>query len=114
MRDALIAEGVPPDRIYRDAAGFHTRDSVARAHLLFGLSDAIVISQRFHAERAIFMARAHGLRFSGYAAQDVDAYFGVLTMARETFSRIVALVDAYTSDKAAEGEAITLGSDTPS
>lgn len=114
MRDALIAEGIPPDRIYRDAAGFHTRDSVARAHLLFGVGDAIVISQRFHAERAIFLARAQGLRFSGYAAQDVGAYFGVLTMARETFSRIVALVDAYTSDEAAKGKAITLGSDTPS
>ena len=87
MKDALIAKGVPAERIYRDAAGFHTRDSIARAHLLFGQEDAIVISQRFHAERAVFIARAHGLTFTGFAAQDVDAYFGVATYARETFSR---------------------------
>ncbi|WP_424360456.1 SanA/YdcF family protein [Methylocystis parvus] len=71
MRDALIAAGVPADRIYRDAAGFHTRDSLARAHLLFGQRDAVVISQRFHAERAVFIARAHGLAYTGFAAWDI-------------------------------------------
>lgn len=113
MRDALVAEGVPAAHIYRDAAGFHTRNSLARAHLIFGLEDAIVISQRFHAERAVFIARAHGLRFTGYAAEDVDAYFGLLTLARETFSRIVALVDALSPEPAPKGENVSLGKDAP-
>lgn len=95
MRDALIAAGVPAERIHLDNAGFHTRNSLTRAHLVFGQTDAIVVSQRFHAERAVFIARAHGLRFTGFAAQDVDAGYGFLTLARETFSRIVALVDAW-------------------
>lgn len=107
MRDALIDKGVPEERIHRDAAGFHTRDSLSRAHLLFGRKDAIVISQRFHAERAVFIARAHGLAFTGFAARDVDAYSGIRTIARETFSRIVALIDAWTPERAPEGETIT-------
>ncbi len=109
MRDALIAAGVPAERIYRDAAGFHTRDSLARAHALFGQDDAIVISQRFHAERAIFIARAHGLRFTGYAARDLDAFSA--PRARETFSRIVALLDALAPERPADGERIALGAD---
>lgn len=113
MRDALVAQGVPAARIYRDDAGFHTRDSLARAHLLFGERDAIVVSQRFHAERAVFIARAHGLRFTGYAARDVDAAFGFVTMARESFSRVVALVDALAPEPAAAGETVTLGRDAP-
>jgi SanA protein len=113
MRDALTMAGVPAERIYRDAAGFHTRDSLARAHALFGQDDAIVISQRFHAERAVFVARAHGLRFTGYAARDVDAYSGVRTIARETFSRIVALIDAVSPERASAGKRIALGADAP-
>ncbi|WP_442755510.1 SanA/YdcF family protein [Methylocystis sp. JAN1] len=113
MRDALIARGAPPERIYRDAAGFHTRDSLSRAHLLFGQTDAIVVSQRFHAERAVFIARAHGLRYTGFAARDVEAYSGLRTFARETVSRIVALIDAFASERPPEGRRIALGADAP-
>lgn len=113
MRDALIAEGVPAAQIYRDDAGFHTRNSLARAHQLFGQDDAIVISQRFHAERAVFISRAHGLRFTGYAAKDVDAYFGLMTFLRETFSRLVALLDAGSAEHAPVGEKVSLGANAP-
>lgn len=109
MRDALIAAGVPAERIDLDNAGFHTRDSLARAHLIFGQTEAIVVSQRFHAERAVFIARAHGLRFTGFAAQDVDASFGFLTMARETFSRLVALIDALSPEQAPADDKISPG-----
>lgn len=114
MRDALMARGVPESRIYRDYAGFHTRDSVARARDIFGQTDPIVVSQKFHIERAIFLAQAHGMAFRGYPAADVSAYYGAMTFAREIGSRIVALTDwVFTRGARFGGAPVRLGTDQP-
>src|ERR1700743_2024650 len=55
MRAGLIARGVPADAIYRDFAGVRTRDSVLRAKSVFGQQRLIIVSQGFHAARAIFL-----------------------------------------------------------
>ena len=72
MRADLLAGGVPAAHLYRDYAGFRTLDSVVRAHKVFGQGRFTVISQRFHNERAIYLARAHGLDVIGFDAQDVS------------------------------------------
>jgi len=114
MRAALIAKGVPATRIYCDYAGFHTLDSVVRAKEVFGQSDVIVVSQRFHAERAVYLARARGLAFTGYAAKDVSRLYGARTMAREVVSRLGAVWYAVSGQGARIGGApITLGHDAP-
>lgn len=114
MRDALVARGVPAARIYRDYAGFHTRDSVLRVSEVFGQSDPIVVSQRFHIERAIFLAQAHGFSFQGYPARDVSGRYGARTMAREVGSRLVAMFDAATArGPRLGGKPIALGVDPP-
>lgn len=56
MKLELIARGIPTDRIFEDFAGFRTLDSVVRAKEIFGQKQFIVISQKFHNERAIFGA----------------------------------------------------------
>ena len=53
MKKALIAAGIPDQRIILDYAGLRTLDSVVRAHLIFGLERFTLISQQFHNERAI-------------------------------------------------------------
>jgi SanA protein len=94
MRDALIAEGVPADRIYRDYAGFRTLDSVLRAHGVFGQDRVIVVSQRFHLARALFLAAEHGLVFDGLEAEDAPLRYDVWTKLREMGARVRAVVDA--------------------
>ena len=73
MRAGLIARGVPASAIYRDFAGVRTRDSMLRAKSVFGQQRLIVVSQGFHAARAIFLARGEGIEAWGLAARDVDA-----------------------------------------
>ena len=73
MRAGLIARGVPASAIYRDFAGVRTRDSMLRAKSVFGQQRLIVVSQGFHAARAIFLARREGIEAWGLAARDVDA-----------------------------------------
>lgn len=93
MRAALVAAGVPASRIVRDHAGFRTLDSVVRAKQVFGLSELIVVSQRFHNERAVFLARAHGMRAYGYDARDVGGAEGLRVKLREVVSRLAAVLD---------------------
>ena len=57
MKNELINRGVPADKIYEDFAGFRTLDSVVRAKEIFGQNSYIIISQKFHNERAVYLAQ---------------------------------------------------------
>ncbi len=94
MRRALIQAGVPPSRLVLDHAGLRTLDSVIRAQRVFGLDEVTIVSQRFQNERAVYLARAHGLRAFAFDAQDVGGATGLRMAAREAASRVVAILDA--------------------
>ena len=93
MRDALVAEGVPADRIYRDYAGFRTLDSVLRANSVFGQDRVIVVSQHFHLARALYLAAQHGLSYEGLEADDPSWRLNDLTKLREVGARLKAVFD---------------------
>ena len=56
-----------------------------------------VISQQFHNERAIFLARHYGIHAIGYNAEDVDMQQGFKTRVRELLARVKVYVDFFTS-----------------
>ena len=94
MRQALLARGVPDAVIYCDYAGFSTLDSMIRARDIFGMDDFIIVSQRFHCERALFLARAYDLTACGFAAKDIySPYWKYKNRFRESFARPAALLD---------------------
>jgi SanA protein len=93
MKNSLVKLGVPADRIYGDYAGFRTLDSVVRAKEIFGQTELTVISQKFHNERAIFIARRRGIDAVGFDAADVDAYAGFKTNCREQLARVRTVLD---------------------
>lgn len=93
MKHVLVAAGVPEDRIYLDYAGFRTLDSVVRMHRIFGQSSFTVVSQKFHNERALYLASFHGLNAVGYNADDVHRYFGFKTRCREYLARVKMFLD---------------------
>ena len=95
MKNHLIAEGVPADRIVCDYAGFRTIDSIIRAKKVFGLTKITVVSQKFHNERAIFLARHEGIDAIGFDAQDVNGYYSFLTHCRDQGSKMFTLLDVY-------------------
>ena len=73
MRRRLLSLGVPARDIFEDHAGFDTWDSMVRAKQVFEVKTAIVVTQRFHLARALWLARRAGLRASGLAA-DARSY----------------------------------------
>jgi SanA protein len=93
MKNALIEKGIPEEKIYLDHAGFRTLDSMERALKVFGQKEVIVISQRFHNERAIYLGEHFGMTVYGYNAKDVKKMGGFKTYVREKFARMKVFWD---------------------
>lgn len=93
MRRALVKRGVPEKRIVSDPRGMRTLDSVVRAKEIFGTDTVLLISQRFHNERAIYLAKANGIRAYGFNARDVGAQAGLKTRIREIGARVQMWLD---------------------
>lgn len=93
MKNALIEQGIPEERIYLDHAGFRTLDSMERAFKVFGQKEVIVVSQQFHNERAIYLGEHFGMTVYGYNAKDVKQMGGFRTYVREKFARMKVFWD---------------------
>lgn len=93
MKQALVARGIPADRIVCDYAGLRTLDSVVRAKEIFGADSVLFISQRFQNERAIYLAQANGIDAHGYNARDVVSHAGLKTRLREVGARVKMWLD---------------------
>lgn len=99
MRDSLVARGVPVNVILLDGSGLRTLDSVVRAVEAYGVHSFVVISQRFHNERAIYLAEHLGLdiqRISGFNAADATSNMAILTYIREYLARVKMFMDIFT------------------
>lgn len=94
MRNSLVALGVPDTVIYLDYAGFRTFDSMVRAKKVFGQDSITVISQHWHNQRAIFVARQQDMNAIGFDAKDAivrKAYFK--NHLREMLAKVKAVID---------------------
>lgn len=99
MRDSLVARGVPDTAIILDGKGFRTLDAVVRATNVYNKHNYIVISQKFHNERAIYLAEHSGLEvenLSGFNAAKVTSYMSIMTYVREYFARVKVFIDILT------------------
>lgn len=93
MKNDLIAKGIPANKIFLDYAGFRTLDSVVRSSKVFGQSSITIISQKFHIERAIYIANHNNIDAVGYVASEVSAKYGLRTKIREKFARVKLMLD---------------------
>ncbi len=93
IKNDLVAGGVPANKIFLDYAGFRTLDSVVRAKMIFGLDQVTIISQKFHNERAIYLAEKKGLTAIGFNAQDVSGNDGLKVHTREYLARVKVFID---------------------
>jgi len=96
MRKDLVRAGVPNKYITSDNAGFRTFDSIVRAEVIFDLQDYIIVSQKFHLERALFIAKAKGQKVIGFAAKELEGTKAARKMRiREYLARVKAFLDVY-------------------
>tara|TARA_R110000765_G_scaffold66328_1_gene128355 strand:+ start:5152 stop:5787 length:636 start_codon:yes stop_codon:yes gene_type:complete len=93
IKKDLIKAGIPEEVIFLDYAGFRTLDSMVRAKFIFGLDNVTVISQKFHNERAIYIAEQKGLKAIGFNAQDLSTSQGFKVHFREYLARVKVFID---------------------
>lgn len=95
MRRTALTLGVADADITLDYAGRSTYDTCYRAHAIFGLNEAILVTQRFHLSRAITLCDALGVRAMGYAS-DRRTYLGQWgNEMREVAASANALIELY-------------------
>ncbi len=95
MRAALADLGVPQTATTLDPGGFRTLDSMARARALFGVTRMTIITDDFHAERAILLARHFGIDACVFTSRPVPFWRSKKTRTREIAARFAALLDLY-------------------
>ncbi len=61
MKSYLIERGVPSERIFMDHAGFSTYDSLYRAEAIFSAESLVVVTQKYHAPRALMIGSGLGM-----------------------------------------------------
>lgn len=93
IKKDLVDAGIPENIIFLDYAGFRTLDSMVRAKFIFGLDQVTVISQKFHNERAIYLAQHKGLNAIGFNAKDLPTSQGFKVQLREYFARVKVFLD---------------------
>jgi len=95
MKRDLLKAGVPEESIFLDYAGFRTLDSIVRSKEIFDADEFIIITQKFHCERALFIANYYDIHAVCLAVPGPQQYSGVSIRFREVFARVKAVLDLY-------------------
>ena len=65
MKKFAIDKGVPSEDIFMDHAGFSTYESIYRAKEIFGVKKTIIVTQKYHLYRALYIANQFGIKAYG-------------------------------------------------
>lgn len=75
MKKFAIEKGVPSENIFMDHAGFSSYESIYRAKAIFGAKKVVIVTQKYHLYRALYIANQLGLEAYGVGA-DPRQYVG--------------------------------------
>lgn len=97
MRDYAISLGVPAEAIVLDYAGRRTYDTCYRAKAIFGVESAVLVTQKFHLPRALFICNVLGVQATGVEANNRQYWRGSLLIwnFREQLATVGAFLDVF-------------------
>ncbi len=87
MKNCAVDQGVTSESIFLDHAGFSTYESVYRARDIFQVKRVLIVTQRYHLYRALYIANRMGLTACGYACDRRDDPGVLLPDVREILAR---------------------------
>jgi SanA protein len=97
IKNHLLKKGVPPEDIILDHSGFDTYDSMFRAKAVFEIEDAIVITQKFHLPRSLYIARNLDAKYKGFEAAPVAYTSSETIKRREQLANFKAVWEIITN-----------------
>lgn len=90
MKNYLLEKGVPKEDIFLDHAGFKTYDSIYRSREIFEVDSMIIVTQKYHLPRALYMADNLGVNAVGFAADRQPYMYMRHYKIREVFANVKA------------------------
>lgn len=99
MKNYCLKAGIPASDIFVDYAGFDTYSTVYRAKDLFKVNEAIMVTQQYHLERAIFLGKKMGIASVGYAADNGSYQRAKKNEIREQLALVKSFVDVSRNRK---------------
>ena len=97
MKNYLLKEGIQD--IFLDHAGFDTYSSMVRAKEIFEIDDVIIITQKFHMPRSVYIARKKGMNAYGVVSNPDGMYDTKYNRGRDKISRVKAFFDVMFNRK---------------
>jgi SanA protein len=99
MVQSAINAGIPESAIIIDKGGLRTLDTCTRAHEVFGVTKAILVTQKFHLPRALFLCNHSGIKSTGVVANNENYPFNekAVWYFREFFATILGWVEIVTN-----------------
>lgn len=87
MKDYAIEKGVPSENIFMDHAGFSTYESIYRAKEIFGAKKIVIVTQKYHLYRALYIANMLGLDAYGVNSDPREYVGAIYRELREILAR---------------------------
>ena len=88
MKQFAIDTGVPSSDVFMDHAGFSTYESIYRTKEIFGAKKILIVTQKYHLYRAVYIAGCLGVDAYGVSS-DLDTYSGQFNRdVREVLARV--------------------------
>ena len=95
MKAALVRQGVPGSIMQLDGEGFRTINSIVRAKDVYGADSILIISQEFHNQRALFLAKHKGIEAVAFNASNTSSRkWRIKMLMRESLARVKATIEA--------------------
>lgn len=106
MKNFLVDAGVPSEDIFMDHAGFSTYESMYRAKEIFGIKRMIVVTQKYHLYRALYISNHLGIDTLGanatktiYYGQDYRNMREILARVKDVFTTLFRVKPTFMGDK---------------
>ena len=72
MKDFAIEKGVPSENVFMDHAGFSSYESIYRAKEIFGAKKIVIVTQKYHLYRALYIAKSLDIEAYGIDATNIN------------------------------------------
>ena len=95
MAKDMILKGIPNEVLINDTLGVRTLASIIRCKEVYKKDKIVIVTQKFHAYRALFISNFYGIDAIAVATQDVESPGKVGVVLREVFARPLAVIDLY-------------------
>ena len=99
MKKYCYKNGVDTTKIYVDYAGFDTYSTMIRAKKVFNVKKAILISQNYHLDRAVYLGNALGVESVGFIADNGEYNMQKLNKFRELLATVKSVIDVNRNRK---------------